>query len=66
MGKLLYTIELIIVLLAIVSCSINNFINGCDLIRITGEYTAGILEIILAIVVTVLGITYYQFYKLVD
>lgn len=66
MGKLLYTIELVIVLLATISCSINNFINGCDLIRITVEYNTGILEIILAITVTVLGITYYQFYKLVD
>ena len=66
MGKLFYTIELIIVFIAAIWCSVNNLISGCDFIRINGEYTVGILTIILSIAAAVLGLAYYQFYKLVD
>ena len=67
MGKLFYTIELIIVLIAAISCSINNFISGCDLVRTIGEYNivTGITEIILSISLMSLAIVLYQFYKLV-
>ena len=66
MGKLFYTINLIIVFIAAIWCSVNNFISGCDFIRINGEYTFGILTIILSITAAILGIAYYQFYKMLD
>ena len=67
MRTLFYTIELIIVLIAIVSCSINNFINGCVLVGTFNKYRigTGVMEIILSISLMILLIVFYQLYKLV-
>ena len=68
MKNLLCTIELIFISIASISCSIDNFINGCNLITTAGEnnIATGIMTIILAISVDVLAIIYYQFYKLLE
>ena len=66
MEKLFYTIELFVVLIAVISCSINNFISGCFLIGTVGKYNmgTGITKIILSISLVSLSIVFYQFYKL--
>ena len=67
MRILFYTIELILVLIATISCSINNFINGCVLVGTVEKYSivTGITEIILSISLICLSIAFYKFYKLV-
>lgn len=64
MGKLLYTIELIFILIASCICSVNTFAEGYTLTKT--DMVAGIMIIILSILAVVLGVLYYQFYKLLE
>ena len=68
MGNLFYVLELAFILIAGGICAVNNFINGCDLVRAANGYDfgLGIAEIVLSIALVGLAIAYYQFYKLVE
>ena len=68
MGNLFYILELAFILIAAGLCAVNNFINGCDLVRAANGYSVGlgIAEITLSIALVGLAIAYYQFYKLVE
>lgn len=68
MGNLFYVLELAFILIATGICAVNNFINGCDLVRTASGYNIGlgIAEITLSIALAGLAIAYYQFYKLVE
>ena len=68
MGNLFYVLELAFILIATGLCAVNNFINGCNLVRTANGYSVGlgIAEITLSMALVGLAIAYYQFYKLVE
>ena len=68
MGNLFYVLELAFILITTGICVVNNFIDGCDLVRTANGYNIGlgIAEITLSIALVGLAIAYYQFYKLVE
>ena len=64
MGKLLYMMEFVLILVVTGMCSVNTFLTGYNFI--STDIVTGITSIVLSVTTMFLPVVYYKFYELLD